>query len=142
MHPWDFVAGRVSHEVQEEGVFIHHSRISVKFGHLMGFVEFAMRLALQDDVAHDLLVTAVVPEVRRAVFQREAIRILQDLLGPWRIFEKKDASILRRNALGKILANMQRLRARKKWFKDFSVLLQKQRVGIHPHDSTMVAQMV
>ena len=79
-HPWDFVAGRVGHEMQEKGVFIHHSRISVKFGHLMGFVEFAMRVSLQDEVSHDLLVTAVVPEIRRAFFKREAIRILQDLL--------------------------------------------------------------
>ena len=80
MHPWDFVTGRVSHEVQEKGVLVHHSRVGIEFDHLMGFVEFAMRVALQDDVAHDLLVTAMVPEIRRAFFQREAIRILQDLL--------------------------------------------------------------
>ncbi len=71
MHPWDFVARRIGHEVEQEGVFIHHPRVSVEFGHLMGFVEFALRVASQDDVAHDLLVTAMVPEIRRAVFQGE-----------------------------------------------------------------------
>ena len=76
MHPWNFVSGRISHEVQEEGIFIRHSRVGVEFGHLMGFVEFPIGVALQDDVAHHLLVTAMVPEVRRAFFQREAIRIL------------------------------------------------------------------
>ncbi len=80
VHPRDFVTGRVSHEVEKKGVFIHHSRVGVEFGHLMSFVEFAMGVALQDDVAHHFLVTAVVPEIRRAFVQREAIRILQDLL--------------------------------------------------------------
>ena len=80
MHPGNLVSGRVSHEVQEECFFIHHSRVGIEFGHLMGFVEFALRVALPDDVTHDLLVTAMVPEVGRAFFQREAIRILQDLL--------------------------------------------------------------
>ena len=106
MHPWNFVSGRVGHEVKEEGVFIHHSRIGVEFRHLMGFVEIAMRVALQDEVAHDFLVTAMVPEIRRAVFQRKAIRILQDLLGPWRILKKEDASIVGGNASSEILANM------------------------------------
>ena len=73
VHPWDFVSRRVGHEVEKECFFIHHSRISVKFGHIVGFVEFAMRVALQDDVTHDLLVTAMVPEVGRAVINREVI---------------------------------------------------------------------
>jgi len=80
VHPWNFVARRVGHEMQEKGVFIHHSRVGIEFRHLMGFVEIALRVALQDDVAHDFLVTAMVPEIRRAFFQGEAIRILQDLL--------------------------------------------------------------
>ena len=73
MHPWDFVTRRVGHEVEQQGVFIHHSRVGIEFGHLMGFVEFALRVALPDDATHDLLVTAMVPEVGRAVINREVI---------------------------------------------------------------------
>jgi len=112
MHPWDFVTRRVGHEVEKEGVFIHHSRIGVEFRHLMGLVEFALRVALVDDVTHDLLVTAMVPEIRRAFFQREAIRILQDLLGPWRVLKTEDASIVRGNSFRKIFTDMERLWAR------------------------------
>jgi len=30
MHPWYFVSGWVSHEVQEKGVFIHHSGVGIR----------------------------------------------------------------------------------------------------------------
>ena len=91
VHPRDFVTGRVSHEVEKKGVFIHHSRVGIEFGHLMGFVEFNGGVALQNQITKHLLVATMVPEVERAVLNREVIPVFKQIENKWAVFEQDHA---------------------------------------------------
>ena len=87
VHPWDFVAGRVGHEVQEEGFFIHETRIRIEDRHLVCFVEFTCRVGFQNQITKHLLVTAMGPEVGRAVCNRKVIPLLEQIENKWGVFE-------------------------------------------------------
>ena len=91
MHPWDFVAGRVGHEVEQEGAFIHEARISIEDRHLVGFVELTCWIALENQITKNFLVATVVPEVERAVFNREVIPVFEQIENKWGVFEQDDA---------------------------------------------------
>ena len=106
VHPGDLVAGRVSHEVQEEGVFIHETRISIEDRHLMGFVEFAMRVALLNQVAQDSLVASMIPESFWFVLESKSIPILKKLASPRVVFRKNNSRVIGRCSSGQIARNM------------------------------------